>query len=257
MKYSLCADIMFVGVGEHGPIWPGTDGVIAAMQLAKQHGLDGIELFSLEGRDLQKLATTAKELGLTIVSAVPDKGVLLGDPTKVDELTEDFRKNVAFAQTLGCKNLVLNADGYDKSLPHEEVKQVIINTVKSLAPIAAEGGITILLEPLTGGFYQSAEEAFEIIRAIDCENVKLVYDIFHFQNICGQLSESIKANLPLIGDIHGAGGPMRGELTAGEINYPYLLSLLKELGYEGNFCLEFFTFQNREEKVAASCSILV
>ena len=35
MKYSLCADIMFVGVGEKGPVWPDTDGIIAAMKLAE------------------------------------------------------------------------------------------------------------------------------------------------------------------------------------------------------------------------------
>ena len=84
----------------------------------------------------------------------------------------------------------------------------------------------------------------------------MIYDIFHFQNIEGQLTESIKANLDLIGDIHGAGAPMRAELTVGEVNYPFILQTLEELGYEGNFCLEFFTFQDREAKVAASCSIL-
>ena len=60
MKFSLCADIMFVGVGEHGPIWPDTDGIIAAMELAKQHGLDGIEMFSLANRDLDRIAAKAK-----------------------------------------------------------------------------------------------------------------------------------------------------------------------------------------------------
>ena len=32
MKYSLCADIMFVAVGEKGPVWPDTDGIIAGMK---------------------------------------------------------------------------------------------------------------------------------------------------------------------------------------------------------------------------------
>lgn len=31
MKYSMCADIMFVAPGEHGPIWPDADGIRAAM----------------------------------------------------------------------------------------------------------------------------------------------------------------------------------------------------------------------------------
>ena len=56
MKYSLCADIMFVAVGEKGPIWPDTDGIIEAMKLAKKNGLTGIEMFGLEGRDLERIA---------------------------------------------------------------------------------------------------------------------------------------------------------------------------------------------------------
>ena len=43
MRYSLCADIMFVGVGEHGPVWPDTDGILAAIDLAAKNGLNGIE----------------------------------------------------------------------------------------------------------------------------------------------------------------------------------------------------------------------
>ncbi len=256
MKYSLCADIMFVGVGEHGPMWPDTDGIIAALELAKKNGLDGVEIFSLRNRDLKKIREKADELGLKIFSAVSDGATWLGDPAKKDALIESFREEVKLANELGCPKLVLNADAYAKDLSREEVLKVMEETLRALAPIAADGGIEILVEPLTGGFFQSAKEAAGLIEATGAPNVKMIYDIFHFQNIEGKLSESLKAYLPLIGDVHGAGSPMRGELTVGEVNYPFLLDTLKELGYDGNFCLEFFTFQGREEKVAASCSIL-
>lgn len=256
MQYSLCADIMFVGVGEHGPVWPDTDGIIAALELAKKNDLDGIEIFSMRNRDLGKIREKADELGMKIFSAVSDGAAWLGDPAKSSALTETFCEEVALANRLGYPKIVLNADGYAKDLSREETLKTMKDTLKDLAPIAAAGNIEILVEPLTGGFFQSAKEAFGLIEAVDEPNVKLIYDIFHFQNIEGKLSESLKTYLPLIGDVHGAGSPMRGELTIGEVNYPFLLDTLKELDYEGNFCLEFFTFQDREAKVAASCSIL-
>ena len=40
-------------------------------------------------------------------------------------------------------------------------------------------------------------------------------------------------NLKWIGDIHGAGAPMRAELTAGELDYRFILNTIKELGYDG------------------------
>ncbi len=256
MTYSLCADIMFVGVGEHGPMWPDTEGILAALDLAKRNGLDGIELFSMRNRDLGKIREKADQLGLKIFSAVSDAAGYLGDPAKREDLVKSFQEEVVLAEELGCPQIVLNAEEYPKDLSREEVLKVMEDTLKELAKIADAKGIGILVEPLTGGFFQSAKEAFGLIEAVNEPNVKLIYDIFHFQNIEGKLSQSLKENLPLIGDIHGAGSPMRGPLTIGEVNYPFLLDTLKELGYEGNFCLEFFTFEGREEKVAASCSIL-
>ena len=40
MKYSMCADIMFVAPGEHGPVWPDAAGLKAAMELAKREERD-------------------------------------------------------------------------------------------------------------------------------------------------------------------------------------------------------------------------
>lgn len=256
MKYSLCADIMFVGIGEKGPVWPDTDGIIEAMKLAKANGLSGIEIFSLAGRDLERIAAASKELGIDIRSAVSSAAVHLGNPAMESELIQAFKEDVAMAKVIGCPMIVFNADGYAKDITEEEVLASMEKVLKELAPFAEAEGITILVEPLTGGFFKSSKVAFDLIRKVGSSNVKLIYDIFHFQNIEGQLTESIKANLDLIGDIHGAGAPMRAELTVGEVNYPFILQTLEELGYEGNFCLEFFTFQDREAKVAASCSIL-
>ena len=85
MNYSLCADIMFVAVGEKGPIWPDTDGILAAMEFAKENGLNGIEMFSLEGRDLKRILETSKELNIPISACVSEGASFLGDPEKTKE----------------------------------------------------------------------------------------------------------------------------------------------------------------------------
>ena len=68
MKYSLVADIMFVAPGEHGPVWPDEAGLCKAMDLAKTNGLNAIEIFDFEGRDLELLAAEAKKRGMEIIS---------------------------------------------------------------------------------------------------------------------------------------------------------------------------------------------
>lgn len=256
MKYSLCADIMFVAVGEKGPIWPDTDGIVDAMRFAKENGITGIEMFGLDGRDLDVLAKESQELGVEIRACVSGGAALLGDPAKTDELVAAFTESVPKAKSIGCKKLIFNADQYDKNISREEVLATMKKQLELIAPIAEKEDVVIIVEPLTGGFFQTSEEAFGVIKDVDSKNVKLLYDIFHFQNIEGKITETIKNNLDLIGDIHGAGAPMRAELTVGELDYKFILNTLVELGYEDNFCLEFFTFQNREAKVAASRKIL-
>ncbi|MBO5657274.1 MAG: TIM barrel protein [Agathobacter sp.] len=256
MNYSLCADIMFVARGEKGPLWPDTDGIIAAMELAKANGLDGIEMFGLGGRDLPRILEASKNLEIPVRACVSVGATLLGDPDQTEALVEGFTQTVEGAKAIECGKIILNAEGYSKTLSTEEVFAVMVDQLKALAPIAEANQITILVEPLTGSYFTSAKQAFDLIRAVGSDYVKLLYDVFHFQNIDGKITTSIRENADLIGDIHFAGSPMRGEITVGELNYEFILQSIKESGYNGNICLEFFTFQNREEKVAVSAQLL-
>ena len=76
MNYSMCADIMFVAPGEHGPVWPDAKGLAEAMDLAKANGIYDIEIFEFEGRDLDEVAAASKEKGVGILSACQKNGKL-------------------------------------------------------------------------------------------------------------------------------------------------------------------------------------
>lgn len=256
MRYSLCADIMFVEIGKTGPIWPDTEGIIDAMKLAKSNDLSGIEMFDLMGRDLEKIRNASDEFGISIESCVSKGAVLLGNPEMTEALYDGFTETVQMAKEINCNKIIFNADNYAKDLSVSEVLEIMKSQLMKIVPVAEKNEITILVEPLTGGFFTSSKQAFDLIRAVESENVKLLYDVFHFQNIEGSITNTIKENVELIGDIHFAGSPMRGEITEGELNYAYILKQIKEYGYTGNICLEFFTFQDREEKVAVSAKQL-
>lgn len=256
MKFSMVADIMFVAPGEHGPVWPDTDGVIEAMKLAKENGLDGIEMFDYEGRDLDKLNEAAKDLGLEFVSFCAKNGKLWGVPDKIDEFEAGFVESIPAAKKLNCKNLIISDDMYDRDLPREKVHEGMVAALKRIAPIAEREDVVVLVEPLSGAFFKDSKEAFDILKEVGSDNIKLLYDIFHFQLIEGNITNTIKENVDLIGHIHGAGAPMRCELTVGELNYEFILNEIKETGYDKFFGLEFFTFADREKKVAVSAELV-
>ena len=94
------------------------------------------------------------------------------------------------------------------------------------------------------------------IQHTDLAGKVMLYDIFHFQQIEGNITNTIKNNIDWIGHIHGAGVPARCEITDGEVDYRFVLNVIKETGYDRYFGLEFFTFTDREDKVRKSAQLL-
>lgn len=256
MKCSLVADIMFVAPGEHGPVWPDEKGLCKAMDLAKSNGLSAIEIFDFAGRDLELLAVEAKKRDMEIISFCQKNGKFWGDPAHLDEFVQGFRDSVVAAKKLGASNVIVSDELYPTNLPREQVHAAMVEGLKRLAPLAEQAGLTVIAEPLSGKYFRDAVEPFDIIREVNSPNVKLLYDIFHFQLIAGNITKTLRENIDLIGHIHGAGAPDRGDMTEGELDYSYILEQLSKTGYDKYFGLEFFTFENREEKVWKSAKLV-
>jgi hydroxypyruvate isomerase len=79
------------------------------------------------------------------------------------------------------------------------------------------------------------DHAHEIIREVGAANVKVQMDLYHCQVVEGDLAMKLRKYLPTgqVGHLQIAGAPGRNEPDVGEINYPYLMALLDELGYSG------------------------
>lgn len=104
-----------------------------------------------------------------------------------------------------------------------------------------------LIEPINhytvpGYFLSSYEQAKSVIGAVKLPNLKIQYDLFHAQQICGQISATIKKYKDLIGYVQVAQVPSRDEpCMPGEIDYNFIFGLLQStnpdwiVGLEHNF----------------------
>jgi hydroxypyruvate isomerase len=154
----------------------------------------------------------------------------------------EFRGNVAlalsYAQHLNCKRLHLLA-GVTTKYDQAECRKTFVSNIQYAADAVAGSGINILLEPINtkvdmpGYFYDTSAKAMAIIADVGRPNVKLQYDIYHMQIMEGDLARTMKALLPSIGHMQLADNPGRGEPGSGEINYPWLLRYVDEIGYAG------------------------
>ena len=79
-----------------------------------------------------------------------------------------------------------------------------------------------------------------IIKKVGSPRLKLLFDIYHVQIMHGDVIRRIEENKDVIGHIHTAGNPGRGELDeTQEIQYPAVMKKLLEVKYTGYVGHEF------------------
>jgi len=120
-----------------------------------------------------------------------------------------------------------------------ESHQALVENLGYAADLLAADGIDVLVEPINtrvdipGYFYDTTRAALAVIDAVGRANVRLQYDIYHMQIMEGDLARTIERLLPRIGHMQLADNPGRAEPGSGEINYPWLLRRIDQLGYDG------------------------
>jgi hydroxypyruvate isomerase len=198
----------------------------------------------------EHLAAVAARHGVTITNTVigaPDGSIGGGltNPANRGQRLERARMTLAFTRAAGIPATIVCTGNDVPGTSDDAMMDSVIEGLKPTVALAEEAGITLLLEPLNtahdhpGYWLTSSERGAEICRALNSERMKLLFDCYHMQIMEGNLLVHIERNLDVIGHFHMAGVPGRNEVYNGEINYPYLLKKIREMGYRGRFGLEY------------------
>ena len=159
-------------------------------------------------------------------------------PDRVDEFREGVARAIDYAQALGCRQLNCLVGVPPAGVSGELVRYVLTSNLRYAAGHLAEAGIRLLVEPINTfdipGFYLSrTDQASALIGEVGSDNLFIQYDIYHAQRMEGELAGTLARHLPRIAHIQLADNPGRHEPGSGEINFPWLLGHLDELGYTG------------------------
>jgi hydroxypyruvate isomerase len=159
-------------------------------------------------------------------------------PDRVSEFQDGVGRAIDYARALGCTQVNCLAGIVPAGVEPQIAHRTLADNLKFAASKLEDAGITLLAEPVNtydipGFFLNRSAQAIALFDEVGSTNLKLQYDIYHMQRVEGELANTIERLLPRIAHLQLADNPGRNEPGTGEINYPFLLSFIDRLGYDG------------------------
>lgn len=212
---------------------------------ASDAGFKGVEYLFPYAYPKEQLAEQLNGYGLTQVLhnvssgdwGKGERGIAVL-PDRVGEFQDCVGNAIEYATALGCKKINCMAGIAPAGVDPDKLRETFVANIRFAGQQFKAHGIKLVVEAINTfdipGFYLSrTSQALDLIAAADCDNIFLLYDIYHMQRMEGELANTIKANLPMIGHMQLADNPGRFEPGTGEINYRFLFDFIDKAGYEG------------------------
>jgi hydroxypyruvate isomerase len=173
--------------------------------------------------------------GLQASFAIPDQS---------EDFITKLTAHCQIAKSLECPQINVKSgkklDGVD---PKAQFTAAIDN-LKRASDVADKNGINLVMEPIDlienpTIYLTSVTEGFEIVRAVNRPNVKVLYDFYHEQRGGGNLIQKLEKNIDWVGLVHVADVPGRHDPGTGEINYTNIYRALGKLNYNRFIAMEY------------------
>ena len=234
-------------------IYPGVD-FCEKIRGVHKAGFSAIEFWGWQDKNLPQVKAVCQELGVKVQAFSGTGSWSLCDRASRTEYKDWIRQSLQAAKELECSNLILfpnhftpgGCSDFRAQYSREAMVANAAVTLSELAPVLEEAGVTALLEPLcnvgadAGMSITHTSVGADVVRAVNSPNVRLLCDVFHMQMMHGNLLQNITQNLDIVPYIHLADAPDRHEPGTGEINFDFLLPQIKESGFAGTVCFEYF-----------------
>jgi hydroxypyruvate isomerase len=169
---------------------------------------------------------------------------IANDPNRTGEFREGVAQALEIAAKLDCPRLNCLSGLALEDVPRETQWKTLVENYQYAAEETSKAGVLQLVEPINtfdmpGFMVSNTRQGLQLIEEVDSDNLKLQYDVYHMQRMEGELIGTLKANLDQIAHIQIADNPGRHQPGTGEINYPFVLSQIDQMGYEGWVSLEY------------------
>ncbi|PIJ52021.1 hypothetical protein BL250_02195 [Erwinia sp. OLTSP20] len=212
---------------------------------AADAGFEAVEFLFPYAYPIADLTRVLKQTGLRVVLFnTPPGEVEKGEwglaalPGREAQARRHIDLALQYARALHVPSLHVMAGVLPDGVRAADSCAVFVENLRYAARRCAGDNIQLLVEALSpkirpGYLLSSQYQALEIVEKVDRPNVKIQLDLFHAQQVDGNLTHLLRDFAGRYGHIQIASVPERHEPDEGEINYPWLFKQLDDLGYCG------------------------
>jgi hydroxypyruvate isomerase len=187
------------------------------------------------GRAMQRLGIT---MGVFVVSAYRNGDVwaVTGKKELVDKFVDTCKTAVDVAKRVNAKWMTVVPGNFDRNLPIGVQTGNVIDAMRRGAEVLEPHGLVMVLEPLSDTpdlFLRTADQTYEICRAVNSPSCKILYDMYHMQRNTGHLIPMMDLCWSEIAYFQVGDNPGRKEPGTGEVNWRNVFRHIHERGFTG------------------------
>jgi hydroxypyruvate isomerase len=226
------------------------DDPIAQLRFMADQGFRAIEDNGMMGRPVaeqEKIGSELARLGMTMGVFVlnayrnGDVSYVTGKPEVAERVVASAKEAVDVAKRVNAKWITVVPGNFERRMPIGVQTANVVETLRRAADVFEPHGLVMVLEPLSDSpdlFLRTADQTYEICKAVDSPACKILYDIYHMQRNRGNLIPMLDSVWDEVAYLQIGDNPGRNEPTTGEVNYRNIFRHVHEKGYRGVLGME-------------------
>lgn len=229
---------------------------------ASHSGFQGVEYLFPYDFPANELASQLNRYNLTqVLFNLPagnwqegERGIAC-HPNRIAEFREGVAQAIEYAQALHCGQVNCLAGKHPGGYSVEQCYETLVSNLRYAAEALANADIALVVEAINtndipGFFINNTQQVLNVLQDVNHPNLRYQYDIYHMQIMEGNIANTITRYQDKIGHIQLADNPGRHEPGTGEINYPWLMNYIDQLGYQGWIGCEYIPSTTTAESLA-------
>ena len=214
---------------------------------AAEAGFSHVEFWSWSAKDLARVSDELRTWNLSVASISGDQEYSLVCTKERDGYLDYLQRSLEAARLLECPTLVVHSDAIgpdgkisatSQNASDEDKFAAALETLRLGGEMAREAGCTLVLEALNtntqpGCFLHDSATASRLIDLVDSSHARMLYDVWHMEQMEGRIAETIRQLGDRIGYVHIADSCGRHEPGTGTIDFDAFKQALDDAGYDG------------------------